>query len=183
MTSEEMLDLVRRAQDGDREAFGRIYDEFVDRVFGYILSKIRSRPEAEDLTEQVFVNALDGLAGFDPQSGSFGGWLYRIAHNQVVDVFRRRSRVQEIEFEEAVLTSTAPSVEELYARLETAQEIRAALDGLTAEQRQVVVLRFFGNLPNEAVARALGKSEGSIKALQHRALRSLARIFREGPKR
>lgn len=182
MSDSALLDLLRRAQTGDAKAYGELYEMHVDRIFAYVFGKLRSRPDAEDIVEQVFLQAWQSIERYDAESGSFAGWLFRIAHNLMVDHFRRAGRVRMVEFQDQMVRDTAPSPEDRMVRQAVAGELHEAIGGLTQEQRQVIVLKFFSGKSNRDIADQLGKSEGSIKALQHRALRSLGRLLVEGEK-
>lgn len=128
------------------------------------------------MAANVFLHAVEGIGSFTYRGFSLSAWLFRIAHNQVVDHLRRRAKV-----------TTEPLTEELLAKEGTVEEtiegalVRAelslALENITKEQRQVVLLKFFGGLSNAEVARIIRKPEGAVKALQHRALASLRRIM------
>ena len=171
--------LVRRAQQRDTTAFGAIYEEYFDRVYRYILVRVGTRADAEDLTEQVFLKALESIGSFTWRGAPFGAWLFRIAQNLVIDFQRRKARRQTTPLEdwESVATDDPERDVELKMDLE---ELVAAVGKLTEAQRQVVALRFAGGLSIAETAGVVGKSEGAIKALQHSALASLRRILNSG---
>jgi len=172
--------LVKRAQQRDTAAFAAIYEEYVDRVYRYILLRVGTRVDAEDLTEQVFLKALESIDSFKWRGAPFGAWLFRIAQNLVVDFVRRKSRRQTSPLEEweGVATGDPESAVELKLSIE---ETVAAVARLTEAQRQVIALRFGAGLSIAEAAGAMGKSEGAVKALQHSALVSLRRILNTRP--
>jgi RNA polymerase sigma-70 factor (ECF subfamily) len=171
--------LVARAQQHDEEAFARLYETYFDKIFRYICLKIGDRFEAEDMTQQVFMKALKSISSFKWKDIPFSAWLYRIAHNQIVDYLRRKTRRPTGPLDEAVLHAEEPGggpQEALESRLELEQLVTATRK-LTPAQREVLALRFSSELPIAEVSRIMGKSEGAIKALQHSAVVALRRIM------
>lgn len=178
--------LVEQAQRGDTQALGQLYQRHVDRVYSYIVFRVRDEALAEDLTQDVFFQAMRALEGFDWR-GAVAPWLLRIARNTVIDHWRRRARRPEwamsaLEDDDAddqrldrVVaeedTEAMSAVEFLVDRARIAE----AAEHLTELQRQVVALRFASGLSIKETAEVMGKSEGAIKNLQHHALRALRR--------
>ena len=170
---EHVRALVERGQNGDRDALEELYLIHFDRVYGYLHVSVGNRHDAEDLTTQTFLKMLEKIGSFKWQSAPFSAWLFRIAHNLAMDHFRSRKRWQP---EEEV--PEAPGSEEPSAELEAMQTIGREsmlklIERLSPEQQQVLTLKFVFNFPNAEVAAILGKTEGAIKSLQHRALASL----------
>lgn len=182
----EMIQLIQGAQRWETAAVDRLYDLYADKVFRYIWYRVGERETAEDLTMDVFLRLLEHLPSFrlnrERPVASFSAWLFRIASNRVVDHYRRRDRKEEpIEARGEVETrGKSPSDQALDAleRDETAAELRKAIARLTEEQRQVILYKFVEDLSNAEVARLLGKSEGAVKSLQHRALAAIQRSLR-----
>jgi RNA polymerase sigma-70 factor (ECF subfamily) len=166
--------LVDEARSGDPEAFGRIFDHFHDPVYRYIVSRVKRPADAEDLTQIVFVKALEALPRYESRGVPFGGWLFRLARNTVIDHVRTRRDHADIDtLQEQVGEDEAPE-----AIVETRQDIDAvatALAGLTDEQRDAIALRFFGGLSAREAAEAMGKQEGTVRGLQFRAIAALRR--------
>ncbi|MBI4788947.1 MAG: sigma-70 family RNA polymerase sigma factor [Chloroflexi bacterium] len=171
--------LVRRAVSHDARAFTRLYDRYVDRIFRYIYYKLGSRADAEDLTAQVFLKAWEAIGHYRVTERPFSAWLYRIAHNLVVDHFRVQRPVLSID-EVALPEARASDLDELALQHLTADTLKRAIARLTPDQRQVILLRFIEGYDTEQVALIMGKGEGAVRTLQHRALASLGRIFRKG---
>jgi RNA polymerase sigma-70 factor (ECF subfamily) len=171
--------LVAQAQAGSAAAFGELYERYVDRVYSYVAFKLGDRTEAEDVTEQVFLKALESIGSFRWQGVPFSAWLFRIAHNQVVDHLRRRTRRPQVPLD-VRMRDEAPAgdPEEHVDRLSEREELLAAMGKLTELQRRVIELRFAAELPNAEVARILGRTEGAVKALQHAAIAALQRHLR-----
>jgi RNA polymerase sigma-70 factor (ECF subfamily) len=163
--------LVARAQEGDRAALEELYLVHFDRVYGYLYVTAGNRDDAEDLTTQTFLRMLESIGRFRWQSSPFSAWLLRIAHNLAVDHFRARQRMQyepdvpEREGEPSAESEALGSIGQ-FGMLEL-------IDRLSSEQRQVLTLKFLFGLGNAETAGILGKSEGAVKSLQHRALAAL----------
>jgi RNA polymerase sigma-70 factor (ECF subfamily) len=169
--------LIRLAQRGDTQAFAQLYRAYVDNIYRYIYFRVNAIPVAEDLTADVFMKALEGLPRYQDRAVPFLGWLYRIAHARLVDYYRRSRQHEDIDALELGI------VQDLDAPL-MAEHVRTALHTLTDEQQQVVILRFVEGRSLQETAELLGKTEGAIKTMQHRALQSLARALqRQGFKR
>ena len=167
---------MRAAQAGDASGFGQLYERYFDRVYGYLAFKLGDAPDAEDLAEQVFLRALESLGGYRWTGVSFQAWLFRIAHNLLVDHLRRRGkRVSEPLDESLPDRRQAADPEALLAEKLTRQGLIQAVERLTELQQRVIGLKFAGGLSNAEVAHLLGRTEGAVKALQHAALRSLQR--------
>jgi RNA polymerase sigma-70 factor (ECF subfamily) len=165
--------LVERAQQGDREALEELYLIHFDRIYSYLHMSVGNRHDAEDLTTQTFLKMLESIGKFRFQAAPFSAWLFRIAHNLAMDHFRASRRWQP---EEDV--PEPHGVEQVSAEEEAFQSIGRKsmlelIDGLSHEQQQVLTLKFVFNFGNGEVATILGKTEGAIKSLQHRALVSL----------
>jgi RNA polymerase sigma-70 factor, ECF subfamily len=165
--------LVEGAQRGDREALEELYLIHFDRIYSYLHLSVGNRHDAEDLTTQTFLKMLEAIGRFRWQSVPFSAWLFRIAHNLSIDHFRSRRRVQtQGEVPEV------PGMEESSAEDQAMDSLGQAgmlalIEQLSAEQRQVLTLKFLFGFANADVAGILGKTEGAVKSLQHRALASL----------
>ncbi|MGI8423665.1 MAG: sigma-70 family RNA polymerase sigma factor [Chloroflexota bacterium] len=173
-------DLVRLAQKGDAASFGALYERYFDKVYSYLAFKLGNPTDAEDVAEQVFLKALESLGGYKWTGVPFQAWLFRIAHNMMVDALRRRSRRPSEPLERASELSDerrAADPEAMLAEKLSREGLLVAVEGLTELQRQVISLKFAGGLSNAEVARLMGKSEGAVKALQHAALASLQRLL------
>ena len=166
-----------RAAQADRAAFGALYRRYLDRVYGYAFYLLGDHHDAEDATERTFLAALDAIGRFRDEGATFRSWLFRIAHNQVANALRSRSRRR---------TSPVDGVADPIAdadpardadRADDARRVRAALAELSEDRRQVVVLRFVDGLSAREIGAVLGRSEGAVRVLQHRALRDLAGLL------
>ena len=171
-------ELALRTSQGDRKAFGEIYETLLHPVYRYLYWNLGSREEAEDLTEEVFLKCLLNIDAYNAKRGTFKSWAFRIAHNLMVDHHRRRSRRGEEDLPEE-MEGDQPQTEDDVEERERASALREALEGLPKMQRQVVMMKYFAEMSNAEAAMALGRSEGAINALQHRALRRLGKTLEE----
>jgi len=169
----DIRELVARAQDGDRDALEELYLLHFDRIYSYLHMSVGNRHDAEDLTTQTFLKMLESIKRFRWQSAPFSAWLFRIAHNLAMDHFRASRRWQPEEEVPEPLGETEPSAELAAFQSIGRQSMLELIENLSQEQQQVLTLKFVFNLPNAEVATVLGKTEGAIKSLQHRALVSL----------
>lgn len=177
-TTESEHRLLERAKSYDVNALAEIYDHYEARIYSYIYHRVGSQPVAQDLTSQVFLRVLEAIQYQRAWDSSFSGWLYRIAHNLVIDHYRRRGRDTQVPIDDLpMLPSHSEGPEHAAERSLTAASLRSAINRLTEEQAQVVTLRFLEGLSITEVAEMMGKTEGAIKAMQYRAVSSLRRLL------
>jgi len=175
------VDLVRRAQGGDVEAVGELYDRHHTRIYRYLWSRVRDRHLAEDLAGEVFVRMVKDLPGYQPRGIPFQAWLYRIAHNLAVDHQRASGRHELVPLYHAEgLNAEGQDPASKVERQLTVERVESALGALDPIQREVVVLRFLVGLSLREVAAALDKTVAAIKSLQHRGLAALRVALQEG---
>ena len=167
--------LLQRAQQGDADAFAQLYRENVQPIFRYIYHRVNDVQLAEDITSAVFTRALQALHSYTDQGKPFIAWLYRIAHARVVDHYRRVGRRPVESDVEAEPIPVAQDMDERLLRRQAAAVLRETIAQLTDDQQHVIILRFIEGYNLEDTAAMMGKNANAIKALQHRALRSLAR--------
>ncbi|MET9616105.1 ECF subfamily RNA polymerase sigma factor, BldN family [Kitasatospora indigofera] len=173
-----IMELVERAQAGESEAFGRLYDHYADTVYRYIYYRVGSRATAEDLTSETFLRALRRIGTFTWQGRDFGAWLVTIARNLVADHFkssRFRLEVTTGEMLDSNECERSPE-DSVLERLSNAALLEA-VGRLNPQQQECVTLRFLQGLSVAETARIMGKNEGAIKTLQYRAVRTLARLL------
>jgi RNA polymerase sigma-70 factor (TIGR02952 family) len=181
MPAEDLRDVVLRAREGEPDAFGILYDRYVDLIYRFVYYRVGSHALAEDLTSETFLRALRRMNLFTWQGKDFGAWLVTIARNLVLDHFkssRHRLEVSTPELLETDLWEEGPEGAVLDAF--THRALFSAVRDLGSEQRECVVLRFLHGLSVAETAKVMGKNTGAIKALQYRATRSLARSFPSG---
>ena len=176
--AEEQQDLLKLAQSGDADAFSRLYDDCVERIYRYIYFRVTDEEVAEDLTSQVFLKAWENLDRCKSTGAPFIAWLYTIARNTVIDHYRTRKNTVALE-EAYSLASDDPSPDQQIELQFETEALREALKELTEDQQQVVVLKFIAGLSTDEIAEQLGKRAGAVRALQMRALQALAGILEE----
>jgi RNA polymerase sigma-70 factor (ECF subfamily) len=171
-------ELLERASRAEPAALGMLYDQYADKIFAYIYHRVGQAEVAEDLTGQVFMRMLEAIRTGQGWRSSFSGWLYRIAHNLVIDYYRRRGRVTLVDIDDAtpVRATHGDPVRSTEALLDR-EHLRAALSQLTEDQAQVITLRFMEERSIAEVADLMDKTEGAIKALQYRAVLALRRVM------
>jgi RNA polymerase sigma-70 factor (ECF subfamily) len=167
--------LVERAQAGDRRALEELYLLHFDRIYSYLHMSVGNRHDAEDLTNQTFVKMLESIGRFEWRKVPISAWLFRIAHNLAMDHFRASRRLQpEEELPESEHAAEHSAEEEAFQVIGR-RSMLALIENLSHDQQQVLTLKFVFNFGNSEVATILGKTEGAIKSLQHRALATLHR--------
>jgi RNA polymerase sigma-70 factor (ECF subfamily) len=177
-------DLVRRAQRREPEAFGQLYEEHFDRIYRYVMLRVRNQADAEDITQQVFLKALENIGSYRWRGMPFASWLFRIAHNLVVDYWKKKSRakvaaVDPEEIDRMVDESSNDPATQAELKFDMKQ-LSAACEQLSDGQREIISLRFAGGLSVAESAKVMGKSEGAVRVLQHAGLVKLRRILCPG---
>jgi RNA polymerase sigma-70 factor, ECF subfamily len=167
-------DLVYRAQHNDKEAFAEIYEGYFDRIYRYVVLKIGNRSEAEDITQAVFIKALENIGRFKWKGAPFASWLFRIAHNQIIDYVRKMKKRSAGELPEQIPSQDdgPAAITEKNSEIE---RMMTATKNLTDLQRDIINLRFAAGLSIAEAAGIMNKNENAIKALQHSAVRALRR--------
>jgi RNA polymerase sigma-70 factor (ECF subfamily) len=172
--------LILRAKRYDRAAFAELYRFAVGPVYRYLSARLGSVEEAEELTQEVFMAALDGIQRLraDDEAGLLG-WLFQIARNKLADQLRRRYRRPLVPLEEAEgLESPQSHPDEAAEEEEERDQLRRALDRLTPEQREVILCKYVLGYDNDRTARQVGKNVNAVNQLHHRALASLSRLLK-----
>src|SRR2546423_1673172 len=174
--------LVERGQKGDRDALEELYLIYFDRIYSYLHMSVGNRHDAEDLTTQTFLKMLESIGKFRFQAAPFSAWLFRIAHNLAMDHFRAARRWQPEEEVPEPQGSEEVSAEEEALQAIGQKSMLELIEGLSPEQQQVLTLKFVFNFGNGEAATILGKTEGAVKSLQHRALASLQKQLKRAKK-
>ncbi len=175
--AQQLDDLVRGARGGDADAFAGLFEYFHGPVFRYLLARLGNRSEAEDMASEVFVEAARRVRDFDGGGAAFAGWLFTIARHDLFDRGRSlKRRVVEPVADPPDLEVVPDLADRVMDRLEAAR-VREAMEKLTEDQREVVLLKFAAGLSNEETAAATGKPIGAVKSLQHRGLAALRRVL------
>lgn len=179
---EDEKQLVEQAKRGSASSFGDLYDHYVKPIHRFILLKVSSSEEAQDLTHDVFMRAWRTLPSFEHRGLPFSSWLYRIARNRVIDHYRTKksnSRLDDfLEKSSSELIADVRIEGDLDVTIATA-EVHKALKNLNEEQQDVILMRFVEDLDTKEIANILDKKEGTVRIIQHRALEKLKKIFHE----
>ena len=169
-------ELVQRAQALDEVALASLYSTYYPKIYNYAFLQLGDIHAAEDLASDVMLKVLESIKKYQFKGTPFSAWVFRIARNRLIDLHRRRKRHGEVNLTEP-LAAMQIGPQTLAERALDRGQLQLALRYLTDEQRQVIVLKFIEGFDNASVARVLGRSEGAIKSLQHRALNSLRRVM------
>ena len=173
-------DLVARAQRGDAAAYGGLYERYPDSIYRYAYYRVSDHDEAEDLTETIFLKAWEALPRFRSNGSTFRAWLYRIAHNAIVDRLRTRKTVVPLEQALDVRDTEAVSPEAAAEAEQESARLGAALSELSPRLQEVILNRFVNGLSHAETAKVMGLREGHVRVLQHRALREMRDLLTEG---
>lgn len=177
LTNEQIASLVVDAQAGNAEAFGEIYDFYVQKIYRYIYFKV-DQSEALDLTESVFLKAWEHLRTYKKGQHAFSAWLFRIAHNLVVD-YHRFNKFS-IPLDNHIQDHKRENNPEFITEQSLSREgLKIALNSLKKSYRQIILLKYINELENHEIAQIMGKTEGSLRVLKHRALQELKKILVE----
>lgn len=170
-------ELVKKAQNGETQAFGLLYDAHIEPIYRFVYLKVSHKADAEDITQQIFLNAWQNIRRYRHKGFPFSSWLYKIAHNAVIDFYRFHNVRADVDLE---------SAEEIAQENRTDQEadynlgleaIKEVVQQLPLDQQSIIIMRFVDDLPTKEIARILEKNEGAIRVTQHRALKQLKQIL------
>lgn len=178
LNQNEIDALVVKAQAGDQKSFGLIYDEMIDQIYRYVFFKTPSMEVAEDLTEDIFFKVWKNIKKYQKQKHPFSSWVFRIAHNEVVDFYRKNKEVialNEIWQDEKTENKPETLVENAFIQ----KELHTALQTLPDSQSQVIVLKYINDLSNTEIAQTMNKSETAIRILLSRGLSKLKKVLGE----
>jgi RNA polymerase sigma factor (sigma-70 family) len=180
LTLSQELSLVRQSR-ADARAFGALYDCYFPRVYNYVYLRVRDRATADDLVSTIFTRALDRLDTYQEKRGPFGVWLFRIAHNVVVDHYRCAARPSPLPLEEAEpLIAGAPSAEQSLVRQQEVEALLAGVSRLSEREQEIIGFKFGGGLTNRKIAALLGLKENHVAVILYRAMDRLRRGLQEG---
>jgi RNA polymerase sigma-70 factor (ECF subfamily) len=185
ITDTQIVELLPACQRGEPAAIETLYDLYADRLYRYILVRVGDTDTAADLTTELFVRVIKHIGSFHLNhkrpAASFSAWIYRIAANLVSDHRRRQKRSVQVTLTDGLaLPAAEPGPAHQAERMETFAHLGRAIDKLSEEQRLVILAKFGEDMSNAEVAKWLGKSEGAVKSLQHRALEALGRLLGAG---
>ena len=166
-------EILARASAGDRDAFGMLYERYVERIFNYVYYRTGNVNDAEDLTARVFQRAMNHIVNYTDRGVPFSAWLYRIAHNLVANWHRDRSRRQEIPISDAPLVAKGDPPETSLVHNEQQESLLRLIRSLPAERQTLLILKFVEHYSNAEIGAIMGRSEGAVKSLYHRTLLAL----------
>ncbi|GAB4544348.1 MAG: sigma-70 family RNA polymerase sigma factor [Anaerolineales bacterium] len=167
-------EILKNASQGDKDAFGALYERYAERIFNYVYYRTGNVYDAEDLTARVFQRAMNHIVNYTDRGVPFSAWLYRIAHNLVANWHRDRSRKQEIPLDELpVLPTHGEHPEKNLMRSQEQEALLRLLRTLPPERQTLLILKFVEDLSNAEIGAIMGRSEGAVKSLYHRTLLAL----------
>ncbi|MEM9951165.1 MAG: sigma-70 family RNA polymerase sigma factor [Chloroflexota bacterium] len=175
MTETQSDDLLVEAALNDPDAFAILYRRYLQRVYSYLLSKVGNKQDAQNLTTQTFMAALDGIASYQPQ-GNFGAWLIGIARHKVADHFRKQRRIISIDDVPTLREMTMPLDEIVNQQLQL-EAVIDLLNKINSDRAEAIQLRFFANLKMQEIALIMQKSEDAVKMLVSRGLDDLRQML------
>jgi RNA polymerase sigma-70 factor (ECF subfamily) len=167
-------EVLVRASQGDKEAFGELYERYTERIYNYVYYRTGNVHDAEDLTARVFQRAMKHIGNYTDRGVPFSAWLYRIAHNLVANWHRDRGRKQEIPIDDLpVLSARVDHPETSIVRTEEQEALLRLIRRLPSERQTLLILKFVENMSNADIGQIMGRSEGAVKSLYHRTLLAL----------
>ena len=171
--------LIRKAQRGEAESFGALYDHYLPKIYRYILAKVNHRQVCEDIAHEVFLRAWKNIGEFQERGFPFSSWLYRIARNQVIDHYRLQKNTVSLDRIDSDLVRFTDSPETAADVRIAWEKVRSVMRHLTEDEQDVIVMRFVSDLAPKEIAEVLGKSEGAVRVIQHRAIQALKELMKE----
>jgi RNA polymerase sigma-70 factor (ECF subfamily) len=172
-----ILGLVSRAQSGDKDAFALLYQEYVTVIYRYTYLRVGKTEQAEDITQEVFLKALNNIGGYRYKGKPFVSWLFRIAHNIIIDYYRQVNKNKFILLAETMdIMADDNPVTTVEQSMEMAK-LKQVIEKLPPRQKEVISLRFGSGLSVAETAKAIGKTEGTVKKLQYEALNKLRKLI------
>lgn len=165
--------IIGRAREGDKDAFGLLYDHYQPQIYRFVLLKVGGKADAEDITHQVFLSAYQKMDGYKEAGHPFGSWLYEIARNRVIDHYRMARADFPIPQNESELFAVPAGLPDAVDEHFDLEKVRIALATLQPEYQDVIIMRFVEELSLEETAMNLKKTVGAVKLLQHRAMNAL----------
>jgi RNA polymerase sigma-70 factor, ECF subfamily len=170
--------LVYKAKNGDKEAFGKLYQKYLDSIYRYIFFRVnQDKKIAEDLTQAVFYKALEKLDSFDEEIAGFRPWIYKIAHNLVIDHYRNFRQTTTLN--ETLADENHKFEDKILQNMQVQNIYKVMNKELTEEQKQIIILKYVNDLSNKEIALILNKNEEAIRSLQYRALQNLRKTIKK----
>jgi RNA polymerase sigma-70 factor (ECF subfamily) len=164
--------LIEQAKH-DREAFGQLYELYVDRIYNYLFYRTGNSQEAEDLTARVFFRAIQHISRYEDRGAPFSAWLYQIARNLLANWYRDNDKRKMIPLDRISQEHLSENPELDTEREQERQALLSAIRRLPATRQELLILKYVEQMPNAEIGQIMGRSEGAIKSLYHRTLLSL----------
>jgi RNA polymerase sigma-70 factor (ECF subfamily) len=171
-------ELVKKAQNGEAQAFGLLYDTHIEPIYRFVYLKVSHKADAEDITQQIFLNAWQNIRRYRHKGFPFSSWLYKIAHNAVIDFYRSRNVRADVDLESVEETAQENRIDQETDYNFALEAIEKVIRQLPPNQQSIIIMRFVDDLPTKEIARILEKNEGAIRVIQHRALKRLKQILK-----
>jgi RNA polymerase sigma-70 factor (ECF subfamily) len=165
-------DLIAQAKRGENEAFGQLYERYVDQIFRYVRTRVADDQDAEDLTENIFVRSYESIEAYEERGWAYSAFLYQVARNLLVDHYRQANPEQPLETSEP-LEASGPDLEQRLTDQEEVLRIKEAMTKLPDDYQEIIRLRVLLELPTNTAAEWMDRSEGATRVLLHRALKAL----------
>lgn len=173
-TQNKESELVQQAISGSADAFGQLYDQYVEKIYSYLYYRTRHRREAEDLCSRVFMKALNHIENYEDRGYPFSAWLYRIAHNLVVNWYRDMEKKREIPLVDQYPPPAEDSkVESRMVEFDQNKRLMSIIKQMPADRQELIILKHVEGLSNKEIGQIMDRTEGAIKALYHRTLTAL----------
>jgi len=170
-------EIVADAKMGNQEAFQRLYNHYIDPIYRFVALKVGSKEEAEDLTHEVFLSSWQNLNGYQKRGLPFSSWLYRIARNKVIDHYRLKKPTVDLQLVQDELVAPIVELEKTADVRIDMDRLKACLVKLSPTEQDVTIMRFIEELSHREIAEIMGKSEGAIRVIQHRAIANLKSLI------
>ncbi|MEK7192297.1 MAG: sigma-70 family RNA polymerase sigma factor [Patescibacteria group bacterium] len=180
---EEENNLIKGAKKGNQAYFGHLYDHYTPQIYRFILLKVTEKSVAEDLTHDVFLSAWQNLRKYKPKGFPFSSWLYQIARNKIIDHYRTRKVHSDIDAIDEDLVKVVGVTENDLERTLSMELIQKLIGELGPEQQDVLIMKFVEDLSHDDIAGILGKSVGSVRLIQYRAIQELRKLLKENGSR
>lgn len=178
--------LIEKAQGGEGAAFGKLYDQYLNRIYRFVRVKVSRREEAEDLTHQAFLNAWKNIDQYSSQGYTFGTWLYKIARNALVDHYRKLPKAGEVSLDETIGNPNTEPADMQTKTIENSLDtnlkndvIFQALRHLKESEQDVIIMRIIEDMTVKETAEILERSETAVKVIQHRAIKRIQELLRK----
>jgi RNA polymerase sigma-70 factor (ECF subfamily) len=165
--------LIAAAKDGDVDAFGALYERYLDQIFRYVRARVSSVRDAEDITERVFLSAFESLDRYKQRGRPYSAFLYQVARNAIIDSYRDPVKSEEVELPERIEDTDSTKPIDVLVKAERVEAVKKAMEELSDDYQEVIRLRILLSLPTSQAAKWLERSEGAVRVLLYRALKSL----------